>query len=380
MVEAKPTIESDIAALYEEFQNKLDQFDAKKNPPPIFTNFFTPLKREYFGKLQDLLKQADKTTSQRETYNFAKRIDQELIPKFKKLVKQDYMTRILDRDYNIPKKVDTTEAKGYQLDQELYQLSDHVADWSMELELLIDFICSLEMYGVMKLRKKKEDYIKSFKAEFALENYTSLPVRTVLDYLLKRIVGYLLRRATQLAMIRGINRMQFTAPVLMEIIYSITYLKIIPWAIILRFINVPWVMGTFVVYIALTKLQQYLQKENAKSRLLECDETLNSSKLYMNEVRNRMVSLLVECLDPEATEETKTSCENGLRKELEDLLCPKKVREDLKGKIISSENEDQMTLEMYNVRELEDYVIMEDQTYLEQENEDGFIVVDIDNK
>jgi len=241
--------------------------------------------------------------------------------------------------------------------------------------MLSDFICNIEMYGVVKLKRKKEDYLKNFKADFIPDNCTLLSVSSALDFILKRIVGSFLRSATRLALTRGASRVQFTAPVLMQIVYSVTYLRVIPWAIILRFINLPWVMGTFVVYIALTKLQEFLHKESVKTRLGECDSTINASKLYMSEARNKLVGLLLVCLDPESSEETKQKSEKELNKELEDLLSAKKVKDVIKSRSMKAENEEWITEEMFNVREIEDYVVVDDPIYQEKENEDGFIVV-----
>ena len=371
-MDKKATPANSTEQLYADFRVKLDSFDPKQNPPPIITDFFSPLRLKCYENLQELLKSEDQATKTKELAHFVKVVYFEALPEFKKKIKDQYMLSILDRDYNIPSKVDTNEAKHMKITEEVCQLAEHVADWSIELEMLTELLCCIDSLGVVTLEKEKEDYLKAFRKDFAPQKVSS--VRNTVDFLLKRIIGYILERTTHIAIIKGINRMQFTAPILMDIIYHITCLRVIPWRLILGFINVPWLIGTFAFYIALSEIEKYVEKEDVRANISQCDGIIVANKLYMAETRYTLLQQLVDMLqarDESVNEAKQKQIEDGLNS----LLAPEKVRAAILEEELRTQDEEKISERLLNYKELEDYVVIDNFTYKELENEDGFTIV-----
>lgn len=358
--------------LYKDFKEEVGSYDPKKDSPPAIINFFTPMRQRYFRKLDSILRGVDDSTRSQKILEFIEIVDYDILANFKKTIKDDYTLRVLDRDYNIPTNIDTREAKKHHINEELSQLAEHIAEWSIELEMMLDLINSIEMYEMTKLKHTKESYIKAFKADFAPRNILTLG--NAIDFLLKKVVGMMLKRVTHLALIKGINRMQFTAPVIMEIVYSVAYLKVIPWSMMLEFINMPWIAGSTVLYFALCKVGEVADKNDTRLRINHCSETIVSNKLYMTEARTKLLDLLKNCLDYKE-HDTKQANVLKLQMELDYLLIPTKVQRDIDHKTLKPQNEDAIIETLLEFKEIDDYIVVENVSFKEEENEDGFIVV-----
>mmetsp|Transcript_57244 Transcript_57244/g.79405 ORF Transcript_57244/g.79405 Transcript_57244/m.79405 type:complete len:129 (-) Transcript_57244:327-713(-) len=121
------------------------------------------------------------------------------------------------------------------------------------------------------------DYLNTFKDEYTFKDRGSFS--KVTHYLIQRMINFTLKKFGALAIAKGISKVELGGAALFDIFFTFSSTSKVPWHLISKYLNLPWLLGGFVTNYLIQKVNSYIAKEDMISNLKNIEEQLEANRL-----------------------------------------------------------------------------------------------------
>jgi len=327
--------------------------------------FFHVREKAYQRLLQDPSFKENPQEANKLTISFMQKFEIEYIDELRNKLKGCYSEHIQTKEYNVPNDVDFKNLKNFGASSEIIDLSESIAGWSFELEVLSYTLEGIKLYGLQDFKGvEKKDYVSILKRGYS---YKKTSIKSISEFLIKKLVNVTLDKFSSAALAGGLSKIQLGGGALMEIFLTFSMTGQMPWTLVLSYLNLPWLLGGLVCSLFLKKLNDYATKEVVLANLGGVLNTFENNKLSLMSERQRVLDMAILILGKEEREK-KDIKKLGVM--IDGLLNPKDE---------TSEGNTEDIQKMYDVHDCDDYVMIDQKEHKEyQDTESGIVVVDFE--
>jgi len=281
------------------------------------------------------------------------------------------------KNYNVPYAINTTDAKSYGAITELNNLAEAISNWSIELEIAAYTLESLNLLGIIDLPQRKMSYLEKLKTEFEPKS-GGVSMGLVFEFLIGRLLKFSLSSLSKMALAKGISQISVDTSVVFNVIYQYAVYNTVPWQVIMKTLNLPWLLGGFATSLIINKCGDYFAKEEVTKKMKELTDTFVIYTEFIDAQREAIMDAVQKYYDSEVSEEQRKKLKGEIKLLVDNLVDSNMVTQALRAhKFTKSEDEyESLSEHMFVVRESEDYVIIDERRFVEIEDDSGFIIVE----
>jgi len=358
-----------LSAIFQETEQFLRKIDPKKCSPPYITTTFASIREKAYAKLMEDKKNDNKTEAKVKLGMLIDKFEIEYIETLREKLNERYAEYIQQKSYDVPSGVDFKELKNIGATDEATHLARSIAEWSLELEILSYTIEGLKLYGLKEIKaKNQKDYISALKQSYTYKKETGF--LSVSEYLLRRLVNFSLARVSSLALVGGVSKVRFGTQAIFQIFMAFSMTNQIPWRLIIGYMNLPWLLGGFACSFLIKTIQEYARKDEIVSNLQQALTTFESNKLHLMSERSGLIDLALKIISSPDDESYQYEMKN-LSTAVDGLLAPSDSSQT-RGDGLA----DQDIEKMFEVKEMEDYFLVEEKDHKEYKDDSGVLVID----
>jgi len=355
-----------LSVIFQETEQFLKKIEPKRCSPPYIMNTFGLVREKAYGKFIKESKN-DKSDAKVRLGMFIDKFEIEYIEILRDKLKERYADYIQQKRDDVPSGIDFKELKSIGATDETNQLARSIAEWSLELEILSYTIDGLRLYGLKEIKgnHQKQDYIKALKQSYTYKKEASF--FSFSEYLLRRMVNFTLGKVSSLAMVRGVTKVQFGTQAIFQIFMTFSLTNQIPWRMIVGYMNLPWLLGGFACSLLLKTVQDYAHRDEILSNLQQALTVFEDNKLHLMSERSSLLDLALKIISS-PDDETHQYETRKLSVAVDQLLNPTETS----AQTIMDEDIEKM----FEVKEMEDYFLIEEKDHKEHKDDSGVLVID----
>jgi len=359
---------TEVEAFFEDTDRFIRNVDAKRVTPPFITNDLRTKRRDAFKSFKKYIGNLEQPKESENMMMFINKFEMQYVEELREKLKDRYIDHIIQKKYDLPNEVNLRDIKKLGALNELSTLAVAIAEWSLELEILAYNLEGLSLYGFKTYKNNfNPDFLTIFKKEYSYKSSRSL--KSISQYLVQRLINFSLRKFSSLAIAKGFSKVQLGGRVIWEIFFAFSVTNKIPWELIIKYLNLPWLVGGFATSYLVGKLGDYVAKEEVVANLETIESTFENNKIFITNNRktlfDEMLKLLV-ATDKSVREEQLKKISILADKLLEPQLLTSNDPEETVGDIDK----------YYNIKELEDCVLIEEKDFKEYVDETGVVIIE----
>jgi len=249
-----------LKTIFKETEDYISKLNPSKCTPPFIMSIFFHVREKAYQRLlqaHSLKENPEETTKL--IVSFVQKFEVEYIEELRTKLRHCYSEHIQTKEYNVPNDVDFKNLKNFGASSEINDLSETIAGWSFELEVLSYTLEGIKLYGLQDFKGvEKKDYVSILKRGYS---YKKTSMKSVSEFLVKKLVNVTLDKFSSAALAGGVSKIQLGGGALMEIFLTFSMSGKMPWALVLNYLNLPWLLGGVVCSLFLKKLNDYATKE-----------------------------------------------------------------------------------------------------------------------
>jgi hypothetical protein len=354
-------IKYQVAKIYKEFDEYMNDVDFSKAASPFITNSFHIQRKHAYKELKNLIKNLPFTDRMTHLQKFYEKVDRELLMNFRLRLKEPYVDLVFQKHYNLPKNVNVTDIKEAEAYNELYNLSVIIAIWTIEVEASADLIERATLYELYQPKNEKKDLIENLKSKtktednkFNVEGFTKKLLKNILIGLIKKLSGFFSSK--------GLNFTSVSWSACVGVLYYIVGQAAMPWTILLGSINIPWICGGFLASKLLDKIGQKITRTEVIKDLQFLQDAIQQSTEELMASYQEVNNMINKCLKSESEKELEFF-KGSLQVKIDSILEERKTNLNGSSK---SMNKSRLDLSMLTTQEEDEWVICD----IKEENVD----------
>jgi len=357
-----------LADIFQETDKFLKGFDPKKHSPPVIMSVFLPIREKAYSRLTQEKNKNSNKEDKESLIKFVEKFEIEYIEILQEKLKNRYIDYIQTKQYNVPHDINFKDLKNQGAVSEISQLATSIAEWSLELEVVAYTLEGLKLYGLQEFNGvEKMDYVGALKRGFTFNKKASL--QTLSEYLIRKLVNFSLNKFSSVALMGGLTRIEIGTQAILEIFLKFSLTNKIPWTLVLNYLNLPWVLGGLAFSLLFKLLNDYALQDELVTNLRKVFATFENNKLYLMGQRKKISEIMRTIIKGNSHEERQSELRK-LTNIVKNLLNPSEQEFEMEE--VSQEEVERM----YNIQELDDYVLVTDKDHKEKEDTSGVIIVD----
>jgi len=355
-----------LSMIFQETEQFIRKTDPKRCSPPYIMNTFSAIREKAYEKFIKESKN-DKSEAKVRLGMFIDKFEIEYIEILRDKLKERYAEYIQQKRDDVPSGIDFRELKSIGATDEISQLARSIAEWSLELEILSYTIEGLRLYGLKEIKgnNQKQDYIKSLKQSYTYKKEAGFS--SFSEYLLRRMVNFTLGKVSSLALVRGVTKVQFGTQAIFQIFMTFSLTNQIPWRMIVGYMNLPWLLGGFACSLLIKSIQDYARRDEVISNLQQALTVFEDNKLHLMSERSSLLDLALKIISSPDDESYQYEMKK-LSVAVDGLLNPTEAS----AQTLMDEDIEKM----FEVKEMEDYFLVEEKDHKEQKDDSGVLVID----
>jgi len=180
---------------------------------------------------------------------------------------------------------------------------------------------------------------------------------------------FALARFSNMAIFKGFSKAEFGSKALIQILMIFSMSKKVPWTLILKYLNLPWIVGGFACSLIINQMKDFMVRNQAVANLQIVYQKFEKNKIYLMSERRSIVDQALKLINNASPEREQNL--KKLNKTINHLLNT--IQENNENQSEISPEEIEM---MFNVKEIEDYTLVEERNHQEKKDKSGVVVVD----
>lgn len=372
------SIKFKINSIFLDFEKFLSKLDFTYMAAPFLPNSFQIQRKKAFYSLEDTLKNLPFAEKQEYLRLFTERIDGRYLQEFIHKIKEPYINLVFQKHYKIPEQIDPKDVKFSDSYQDFYTLSNSVANWLIQIELLNDIFERASLYGLYNVKaEEKKDLLKQLETDWSATQ--KLELTGIAKKLFKKVILMSITRLSELMLSKGFNYSTISWSACVAIISYIVGQAAFPWAIIFSQISIPWIAGGFLASKVLTQIGKVINKDELMKDIEYLKNIMDENSTILMEHYKQISKSMEKCFYTDSEEEFKVF-KAALRSHIEVFLDESETKRVLQSGVktdLKPLTESKLSLEMLVVKESDesDWVVCEMQEF-DETNEEDFIVCD----
>lgn len=356
-----------LKKFFEEADKFITNIDPRKATPPFISTSLRIKRKEDFKYISSI---ENEVLKQEALELFIKKYENDYLEDLRIKLKERYIDTILQKRYDLPSDLNVKEIKHLGALTELNTLAIAVAEWSIELEILAYTIEGLVLYGFQPVQGTiNTDIVSHLKNEYTFKSVRTM--KSVSSYLVQKMISLSLKKFSSLAIAKGVSKIQLGGSAIWEIALAFSMTSRVPWNLVIKYLNVPWLIGGFISSYLIKQIGEYVEKDEVVTNMQKMMNGFEENKLNIMDQRKVLYEEIirkVKSQDKRVHEE----CQKKVKHIIENLMEPNTIE----GNTINGDLNPDFE-KSFNIKELEDCVLIEDKEFKEVEDEDsGFLVIE----